>query len=215
MTLNSSADDADGRRFSLILFSGGAGICVHLRHLRIISEFRTSGGLHLSRVTCSLLLVALAVLPFRVVADGGLVRISQEVGPFVVTVFTAPTPLRAGTVDISAMVQWRENREPVLDAALTLALQPRDSDAPPLHVAATREQATNKLLYAALVDVPAAGPWALVVTVTHPDVPPVQVGATLDVHPPRPAIIAFWPYLLFPPLAILLFVLHQGLRARR
>ena len=38
-------------------------------------------------------------------ADGGLLRARQEAGPFIVSIFTAPEPLRAGPVEVSVLVQ--------------------------------------------------------------------------------------------------------------
>src|SRR5262245_5830682 len=55
----------------------------------------------------SLLLIAIAVFDYRITAraDGGAEQFERSAGPFVVTVFTTPSPLRAGLVDISLLIQ--------------------------------------------------------------------------------------------------------------
>ncbi len=154
--------------------------------------------------------VALAVLVSAPTArgDGGLMRLSQAAGPFEITLFTAPTPLRAGRVDVSVLVQ--ADRAPVLDAEVQVALR-----APGLErtAAATRAAATNKLLYAALLDVPEPGRWTLEARVRAGE-RAATVSCEVDVAPPLPPLLAFWPYVAFPAVAIALFALHQWLTRR-
>jgi hypothetical protein len=145
-------------------------------------------------------------------ADGGSVQLQQVDGAFRVTVFTAPTPLRAGPADISVLVQDVANDEPVLDAEVVLALTSTGADAA-LHAAATRQQASNKLLYAALVNLPSAGAWDLRVTVRRGRAAAV-VGGRMAVAPALPPLLAHWPYLAFPPIAVLVFAVHQWRRLR-
>ena len=38
-------------------------------------------------------------------ADGGVVRLRQRAGGYQIAVFTSPTPIRAGPVDVSVLVQ--------------------------------------------------------------------------------------------------------------
>src|SRR5580704_8487001 len=80
-------------------------------------------------------------------ADGGTVQLRQEAGDLVITVFTSPGPLSVGPVDISLLLQNRDGLEPVLDAKVSLILRTDDSGIE-LQARPTREQATNKLLYA-------------------------------------------------------------------
>jgi hypothetical protein len=153
------------------------------------------------------------LLPRAAFADGGLLRASETAGPFIITVFSSPTPLRAGPADISVMVQERDTGAPALDAQVTVTAQRSGDGLQPVVAAATRAQATNKLLYAALVDLTAAGSWDLHVTVNR-DTATARITTTLAVGPPLPRLLAFWPYLALPPAAILLFALHQWLRLR-
>ena len=76
-------------------------------------------------------------------ADGGSLRLSTNQGGYHVTVFSAPTPLRAGPVDISVLVQDVTTRAPMPHAAVTVRM--KRAGRPALEYAATRASATNKL----------------------------------------------------------------------
>ena len=145
--------------------------------------------------------------------DGGLVRLSEEVGPFVVSVFTSPTPLRVGPADISVMVQDRITTQPILDAEVVVTLQPLDQGGSVVSATATRELATNKLLYAALPEIPSPSRWQFQVEVRR-GAEVANVSCEVTVAPPASPLLSYWPYLVFPPVAICLFILHQWLKAR-
>jgi hypothetical protein len=157
------------------------------------------------------LLVALMLVPIVASADGGVMRVREPSGPFLISIFTASDPLRAGPLDLSVLVQDRGSGETVLDATVDLALQLPDGDSTPLLVRATHDRATNKLLQAAMVTLPTAGRWRLRVEVQQG---PDEGTATTDlkIAPTRPRLAAIWPYLLLPPFAIAVFALHQALR---
>jgi hypothetical protein len=157
------------------------------------------------------LLATLMLGPIAARGDGGVVRLRQASGPFLISVFTAPDPLRAGPLDLSVLVQDQSSGETVLEATVDLALQPMDRDGPPLLARATHERATNKLLQAAVMNIPAAGRWGLRVDVRRG---PDEATATAELHvaPPPPRLAILWPYLLLPPFAVAVFALHQGLR---
>lgn len=145
--------------------------------------------------------------------DGGIVQLQQADGAFVITVFTAPTPLRVGLADISVLVQKRDGSDAVLDADVRLELQSSTDGGTTARAAATREQATNKLLYAATVNMPSSGSWELRVDVRRGD-DRAAVTCRLAVAAPLPPLLTHWPYLAFPPVAVLIFALHQWLRSR-
>jgi hypothetical protein len=155
----------------------------------------------------ALLAIALAG---RAWADGGLVRLSQTSGPFTITVFSAPTPLRAGPIDLSLLVQRAAAGTPVLDATVSVTLRAADDPNRVLTAVATHGQATNKLLYAALLRVPAAGRWLVEATVNAE-----TVRFEMDAAPALPDAIAFWPYLALPFAGLTIFALHQWLVLRR
>lgn len=144
-------------------------------------------------------------------ADGGLVRLSQRAGPYVITVFTSPTPLRAGPADVSVLVQSAGDDTPVLDAAVSLVVRRKDGGGE-VRAMATRSAATNKLLHAALLELPDPGPWSIGVHVDGPS-GSALVSCELDVAPPRSAAFAYWPYLVAPWAVIAIYALHQRLAA--
>jgi hypothetical protein len=161
-------------------------------------------------VRLAALLVLLAAA--TAAADGGTVRARTAAGPFGVTVFTAPQPPAVGPVDVSVLVQDAAGA-PVLDADVRVRLTAPDG-ATEIIRAATRAGATNKLLYAAVADVPATGTWALSVDVRRGDSHGI-VATTVPMGPAAPPLRALWPYLAFPPVGVLVFALHQSLANRR
>ena len=140
--------------------------------------------------------------------DGGLLRLNQVVGDVQIAVFTAPTPLRVGTVDVSVMVQRAAAQTPVLDAEVEIVLR---SGGVARAAAATHAAATNKLLYVALIEVPAAGRWEIAARVRSGGVE-ATVATEVDVAPPLGAAWDHWPYLVLPALVIALFAIHQTLK---
>ncbi|HEV3259998.1 MAG TPA: hypothetical protein VG013_24230, partial [Gemmataceae bacterium] len=61
---------------------------------------------HRNQIAASLFFVSLlSLLPSMAMADGGAIRLSEQKGDYQITVFTAPTPLRAGPVDVSVLIQ--------------------------------------------------------------------------------------------------------------
>jgi hypothetical protein len=155
-----------------------------------------------------------ALLPALAAADGGLVRVSQPAGAFVLTVFTTPTPLSVGGADVSVMVQDRRSLVPVLDARVSLELTFPAGGRAPMRVPATRANATNRLLYAATVTFPAAGEWRLRARAEGPGTRG-EVACALPVGAGRPRVLASWPWLLLPPVAVALFVLNDHLARRQ
>ena len=159
---------------------------------------------------CLALLCVLAVDVAK--ADGGAVRIEAEAGPFRITVMSAPEPLRVGAADLSVLVQRLEGGPPALDAEVELRLEGPVPEAP-IQARATREQATNKLLYAATVTLPAAGTWWLRARIRQRG-DAVEVAGALSVAPPPPRLWSLWPYLAFPPAAVVGFALREWLKHR-
>ena len=147
----------------------------------------------------------------RAAADGGAVLLSAPAGPFTVTVFAAPEPVRVGAADLSVLVQSRPDGTPVLDATVSLDLEPPSG--PVRALVATRAQATNKLLYATAAVVPVAGPWRLRVSVRRGQ-DTAGLETAFSVVPERGGLADIWPYLAIPPLAVALFLLRQVRRRR-
>jgi hypothetical protein len=161
----------------------------------------------------AMLLIALAefVGIRRVYADGGVVQFEKSAGPFVITVFTTPAPLRAGPVDISLMVQSRENRQPVLDCQVFAQLH--KEGAMSVRSEATHEAARNKLLYAAQMNIPEPGLWEIEVIIRQGD-DSTHLAGELSVAPSNPVLLVYWRSLALPPLFISLFAVNQWLKRR-
>jgi len=114
-----------------------------------------------------LLLLVLMVAP-PLLGNGGTVRISNAaLGPYTVTVYSSPTPLRTGELDVSVMVQ--DSAGSVLTPSVMVEARPvaleEGASAEPIRKRATRAQATNKLFQAAKFDVEAPGDWEFTVEV--------------------------------------------------
>jgi hypothetical protein len=165
--------------------------------------------MHTLRSICVLVMLAIPLF-----ADGGAVLSRQDSGPFVITVFGAPVPLRAGPIDMTVMVQARDTLQPVLDADVSIRLD----GASPIEAVASRSQAQNKLLYAATFDLPRPGDWKYTVSVQNAAGQAATSGE-LETGQPDPMQSAAWFnqgwfYLAIPPLLIAIFVLHQWLARR-
>jgi hypothetical protein len=176
-----------------------------------------------------LLLLGLSLVNAR--GDGGVIRLRELQGPFVVTIFTAAESLQDTPVDVSVMVQGRDSSDAILDAKVILVFTPpAASIAEPIEqicgvsemadlgthseqftVAATRRQASNKLLYAAPVKFGAAGNWQLRAFIRR-EGDAVEIACSLPVSSPPRKLMALFPCLILPPLMVALFALNQCLR---
>jgi hypothetical protein len=157
---------------------------------------------------------ALFLLPSLATADGGTVRLSEQKGSYRITVFTSPTVLRAGPVDISVLVQEAATGEAASGVQVTIKVVRRGSPSVVIHHPATTEAATNKLYYAATFDLPEPG-WYLVELSIAGTLGDAQVRFELEAAEPSPPWLAMWPWVGWPVLAILLFSVHQLLVRRR
>ena len=146
-------------------------------------------------------------------ADGGTVQLRQEAGDLVITVFTSPGPLTVGPVDISVLLQNRDGLQPVLDAKVSLVLRAEGSGIE-LQAQPTREQARNKLLYAAPVTFSKPGKWkmAFVVIRNHEETDGV---GTLEVAAAPGKAVSYAGYIAFPPVMVGLFMVRELLIRRR
>src|SRR6185503_19452201 len=92
------------------------------------------------------LLSSLILHPSSLVfADGGTVRLSRREGNYNITVLTSPTPLRAGPLDVSVLVQRAETNELVTDGQVTINATPQAHPGHAVSHLATTLEATNKL----------------------------------------------------------------------
>src|SRR5262249_37115885 len=135
----------------------------------------------------------------------------EAVGGYLVTVFTAPTPLRAGPVDVSVLVQDARTGQPAPVGQVMLRLrQPGERT---LEQAATREQATNRLLHAAQFDLPAPGGWL------GAGVRGGGGGGGGGVDPRAaelsPRWLELWGWIFLPVVAVVLFLGHQYIKSKK
>lgn len=104
--------------------------------------------------------------PDKIDIDGDIVRAQGVSGPFHISVFTAPDPVRGDDFEVAVLVQDQNTNSTILDADVDIAVQRADSASPtPKITRATREEAQNKLLEAASVDLPSPGTSELRVSV--------------------------------------------------
>jgi len=144
--------------------------------------------------------------------DGGTVRLRERKGPYEITVFTAPTPFRAGPVDISVLVQEADSGAPVSEARVTVTLTARPGQHHGLRQQATTEAAMNKLLRAALFELPWAGWWEAEVTVAGglgEGRGEETVSFAVEAEEPLPHWVTLWPCLTWPALVVALFGLRR------
>ena len=144
-------------------------------------------------------------------ADGGTVQFKKSAGPFSITVFTTPSPLRSGPVDISLMIQSSDN-QPLLDCVTEVQL--RKEGEVSIRSEATHGAAQNKLFYAAQVRIPKSGVWDLDVTIRRGD-DSARVSGAITVAASNPVLLVYWRSLAIPPILISLFALNQWLTRRR
>jgi hypothetical protein len=148
--------------------------------------------------------------------DGGTIRLSRSQGGLQITVFSAPTPFRAGPVDISVLVQDIVTGEPIPGARVTVVLSSRNQLVLPIRRTATSAAATNKLLKAAVFDLPEPGRWEVDVDVDiQGGQGVIQVRFELDAAGRAPRWRAIWPWIGWPAPVILLFSIHQLLVWRK
>src|SRR5438045_494793 len=131
----------------------------------------------------------------------------------VITVFSSPAPLSPGPVDISLLLQNRNGLELVLDASISLLLR-SDVSGAEIRAQPTREQAQNKLLYAAPVMLAEAGKWRFAVTILR-NGERIDTTGIIDVAPAPEMAASYWSYIAFPPLMIVVFVVRERLIQRK
>jgi FixH len=162
-----------------------------------------------------LVLAALMACPL-LWADGGTVVLQKRSGPFLITLFSDPTPVRVGRADLSVMCQKAEDNSPILDAKVLLHLRRPSSgnDIVEFTLPAKHDNASNKLLYAAALDLPSPGNWKVNVDVERNGIL-ASVGGSLTVLEKQPAIVTYWPFFIIVPLVALLFAINRRLKRGR
>jgi hypothetical protein len=135
---------------------------------------------------------------------GGMVQLHREAGDLAITVFTSPSPLVAGPVDMSVLVQNRNGLQPVVDADVFLYLRESSTGAE-FEAHATRQNAQNKPLYAAPLMLSKPGKWELGVTVER-NGQLTGVGGLLEVAAPPGGKGSYTAHIVFSLLASVLYL---------
>jgi hypothetical protein len=164
-------------------------------------------------IAWSLLSAAGADTPSVARADGGFVRLSERVGGYQITAFTSPTPLRAGPVDISVLIQDAATGEWAAGARVAVRVTAPENGAF-IESPATAEVATNKLMRAAVFELPNSGRWRVEIAVDGAH-GPASVHFEMDAAEATPRWLDLWPWFTWPALAVGLFSVHQALVRRR
>jgi hypothetical protein len=158
--------------------------------------------------------LVLGAVPSSAGADGGTVRYSGRQADRLVTVFTDPTPLRTGLVDVSVLVQDASSDQVITDLPIIVYAEPIDHSKQRTTVTATVEAATNKLLRAVRLDLATPGRWHLEVDVdgTGQKLP---IEFDVEVAEGLPPWVEMSLWIGWPLAAIGLFGVHQLLVHRR
>lgn len=169
---------------------------------------------HSSRKILILSLCSLAWLPALAYGDGGTARFSGNVGDYRMTIFTEPTPLRAGPVDVSVLLQDRQTGGFVTDAAVTISVSHADRPLNVNRVTATTASATNKLFQAASFEFAQPGTWNISVEVDG-NQQTESSAFELNVAPRVPRWVDFIFWIGFPVIPIALFGVRESVRYRQ
>src|SRR5262245_49790826 len=147
-------------------------------------------------------------------ADGGVPRLSERAGSYRVSVFTSPTPFRAGSVDVSVLVQEADSGALVPEVQVTVSAAPRGRPGTFVSNSATTEAAANKLYRAAVFELPEPGWWEIEVAIEGGR-GSAHVRFALEAADRPPVWWTLAPWVGWPALVVGLFTVHQLLVRRK
>jgi hypothetical protein len=150
----------------------------------------------------------IAILPAVARADAGAVRASKRNETCQVTVFTDPTPLRAGPVDVSVLVLDAATGQPVLDRQIDIEFAPRGRSSDKIRLTTTSAAASNKLFQAAHFDLPQAGWWSFTVVVRRP-ADTMELHFELEAGDSPPPWRSLWLWFFWPFFVVALFAMSR------
>lgn len=169
--------------------------------------------------------------------DGIVTRWRHTNDPFVLTLYTPADLSSATATDLAILVQRRDTAAVVHDATVELRFDPpanatprgmdvfcgpADEQLPQFRsrgagsstgVAALAGRSANGLLYGTRVRLPFPGDWTVHLAVRQGR-DSVATQSVLPVGGPAERLWSVWPFLVFPPVTMVLFGLNQGLRRR-
>jgi hypothetical protein len=153
-------------------------------------------------------LAFIAIRPTAANADAGAIRASKRDQNCQVTVFTDPTPLRAGPVDVSVFVQDTDTGQAILDSLIDIEVAPRGRSSEKIRLNATSAAASNKLFQATNFDLPHAGWWAFTVVVRRPT-NNMDLRFELEAGDSLPPWRSLWLWFSWPFFVVLLFAMSR------
>jgi hypothetical protein len=148
-------------------------------------------------------------------ADGGTLQLQKQSEGLLITLFSSPVPLRAGTGDLSVMVQDATDHSAILDAQVLVHVSRKvNGEIHEVAVPATHAKATNKMLYAANVTLDAPGDWYAMLDVSM-NGKTAYISGPLRELPKQARILAYWPFFLAIPVIIAFFAMNRWLKRKR
>ena len=126
---------------------------------------------------------------------GGVPRLTNaEIGPYWISVWSQPDPLRVGEMHLTVALSepsgpeaaLKEAGPPVLNAAIEVRLRPVGWPGETISAIASHENSANKFLYEADLLVPQAGRWEVTLLVVGPDGSSGSVDFEVEVLPASP-----------------------------
>jgi hypothetical protein len=163
-------------------------------------------------IVCSVALVLTGARNVR--ADGGTLRLSQQRAGVQISIFTDPTPLRVGAVDVSVLVQDGRTNAVIREGQVTVRCQFTGDSTEAVAGEATTEAATNKLFRAVRLDIPTPGRWRFEVSLQGSR-EPVQFAFEAEVAGPRPRWLELAPWIGWPFAVVGLFLMNLFRQTRR
>ena len=133
--------------------------------------------------------------------DAGLVRAHHDDGPVHLTVFTEPTPLRLGPLDLSVLL-LNAAGDHLLDGKVTALLTPPDGRS--MRVQLSGGQATTRFMQAIKMTLDQPGDWHVDIDAHTVD---GEVHAAFDMHVAAalPRLVQLWPWFLPVPVGLCLW----------
>lgn len=168
-----------------------------------------NGRLHYCCITTLTSFGVIALSASATLADGGTVRVSETHGRSRITVFTSPTPLRAGIIDVSVLVQDASTAAVANDAEIEIVVHSASHPLFKQRQFATAAGATNKLLRMAEFELTESGATEFEVFVRRPNDAPQRVVFQTEIAPPPPRWSLFWPWFSWPAAVVILYVLRN------
>ncbi|MFO0944486.1 MAG: hypothetical protein U1D30_00850 [Planctomycetota bacterium] len=168
------------------------------------------------RANCFAILLAVGwgTSPGPSLGDGGAVRFHGLAGPYRVAVFTSPTPLRVGGMEVDVMVQDPMTDRLVDNVAIEADLQGAGDNASASNVF-QQNHSTSPLYQSFEVRIPSAGSWNLRIQLTGPQ-GNADLAVKLPVGPPAAHWPELWAWISLPAVPIALFLfLWSGEQAKR